>query len=298
MQIEKIINKNGAVLMLRFSNQEIRKVDYTKDLKDWAKSKNKDLKEVAKNFNTVFVEDGNLCFKISRGIAHFDSDIVFKESKAIQTIPAKNNLGVISSHDVMKTNVKGLPFTGDWKEFLGEPAKNFFMILSAQPGHGKSTFCLKFANYLTKFGRVLYITNEEDAERIKRKFEFLKDPIKNFDISFEANTFKQVIDLLKRGKYNFVFIDSAQYGGMDFKELREIRKQFPNDALIAISRQTKNGTTRGSQEKEYDGDITIKFYQQGHARTVKNRFNELAEYVLFDSNLDNDNDKFLKERKK
>lgn len=292
MQIEQILNQNGAKFTLRFSNNEIREIDYSKRLKSWLKSKDKNLREVAKQITTAFVASGNLCFKISSGIAHFDSDLVYQESKLIKSLPSKKNLGVITSHDVLKTNVKGLPFTGEWRDFLGEPAKNFFMILSAQPGHGKSTFCLKFANYLTKFGRVLYITNEEDAERIKRKFEFLKDPIKNFDLSFQANTFKQVLDLLKRGKYDFVFIDSAQYGGMDFKELREIRKQFPNNALIAISRQTKNGTTRGSQEKEYDGDITIKFYTQGHARTVKNRFNELAEYVLFDNNLDNNNDKF------
>ena len=196
----------------------------------------------------------------------------------------RTNTGTIKATDVMKCHTNVLAFDGEWLDFLGEPEPNFYMVLSAQPGHGKTTFSLKFANYLAgKFGRVVYITNEENEARIKRKLQFIGDRINpNFEMAFHADDFDKTINLLKRGRFDYVFIDSAQNAGMDFKELAVIRKQFPNIGIVAISRQTKDGKTRGSQNKEYDGDITIKFTTQGVATVVKNRFGEVGkEFILF-----------------
>ena len=68
---------------------------------------------------------------------------------------------------------------------------------------------------------------------------------------------------------------------MDYDELWQFHETHPNTGLIAIARQTKDGKTRGSQNKEYDGDITITFPKQGVAQTIKNRFNDLKQFVLF-----------------
>ena len=68
----------------------------------------------------------------------------------------------------------------------------------------------------------------------------------------------------------------------------KFHETHPNTALIAISRQTKDGKTRGSQNKDYDGDITISFPKQGTAQTIKNRFNDLKKFVMFEPSLGNE----------
>lgn len=189
----------------------------------------------------------------------------------------------MSSYEVMQATDDALKFTGEWADFIGYPEKNFYMILSAQPGYGKSTFALKFANYLAKnFGRVIYFTNEENAARIRRKLEFINDKLALFDINFTAKTPQEINSIVANGGYKFVFIDSSQNAGMEFKELWQFHETHPTTALIAISRQTKDGKTRGSQNKEYDGDITITFPKQGTAQTIKNRFNDLKQFTVFE----------------
>lgn len=197
--------------------------------------------------------------------------------------------GTMTSYEVMKTTDNALDFTGEWLDFLGRPEKNFYMILSAQPGFGKSTFALKFANYLaTNFGKTIYFTNEENAARIRRKLEFIGDKLSLFDINFTAKSPQDINAIVAQGGYKFVFIDSSQNAGMEFGELWKFHETHPNTALIAISRQTKDGKTRGSQNKEYDGDITITFPKQGTAQTIKNRFNDLKKFVMFEPSLGNE----------
>lgn len=296
MKIIKVEKAGKFCLNITMQNGDVRLFDVSDSVQSWYRNNSKQLIKIAENFNTAHVDNaGNLAFDCGKDDLFISASEVIEKSKYLkkgkESIRCKStksaargkshSLGTISSKDVMNTEVNGLHFTGEWRSFLGEPAPNFYMILSASPGHGKTTFCLKFGNYLTKFGRVLYITNEEDAARIKTKFNFIDDKINDFDISFDCKTLDNVIDLIERGNYDFVFIDSAQYGGMDYKELRVVRERFPEIGLIAICRQTKDGKTRGSQEKEYDGDITITFYEQGLARTIKNRFWELSEFQLF-----------------
>lgn len=292
MKITKIKKTDTYALEVSFDNNEVRLFDCSDRVKNWFRDNNKDLIRIAENFTSAHIDGGNLAFKAGKNTLCLAAKEIYSKSKLVEKASKKNpvttyikrkslEFGTISSQDVMNTVIKGLPFTGDWKAFLGEPTSNFYMILSAQPGHGKSTFCLKFGNYLTKFGRVLYVTNEEDAGRIKSKLKFINDRINDFDIAFDCKNLNDVISLIEQGKYDFVFIDSAQYGGMDYRELRLIREKFPKIGMVAICRQTKTGTARGSQEKEYDGDITIKFDMPGHAVTVKNRFWELSDFQLF-----------------
>lgn len=192
-----------------------------------------------------------------------------------------NGLGRMSSFDVLNAVDDCLEFTGEWKEFLGRPSKNFYMNISSQPGDGKSTFAIRFANYLaTDFGKVIYVTNEEDAARIKLKLNQV-GKLAKFDFDFEARTMNDIAELVEEEGYNHVFIDSAQNAGIDYKELWNFHINHPYTSMVVISRQTKSGCTRGSQNKEYDGDITITFPKKGLAQTIKNRFNDLKKYVVF-----------------
>lgn len=191
-----------------------------------------------------------------------------------------------------------LAFSGKWAMWLGLPKPNFHMILSGQPGHGKTTLSMQFANYLAKnFGRVIYFEDEEDIALVKQNMQtigegdFLNN--NNLRICFQDPdtkgkiTLKTIRKILEKGNYNFWFMDSLQSIGIDDKELAQLYQDFPQMGTIAISRETKNGKARGDQNKEYNDDVTVRFYTPGVASTTKNRFNKLGDLMVFD-NGDND----------
>ncbi len=215
-------------------------------------------------------------------------------NRSTKTNTSKNsNYGTMSSYEVMRATDDCLRFTGKWEKFLGNPERNFYMILSAQPGFGKSTFALDFANYLaTDHGRTIYFTNEENASRIRRKLEFIGAKLAKFDINFTANDPATITRIVDSGRYDHVFIDSAQNAGFGYKDLWRFHETHPKTSLVAICRQTKDGKTRGSQNQEYDGDITIIFKKQGVAQTIKNRFNDLKTFVVFNANTSDDEEEF------
>lgn len=309
-------------LSIKFDDGQTRILDCAPKIPTWYSSGNVELIRIAENFSTAHVDkNGNLAFRCGHENLFIDSDEVFKKSvktkdadKTIklpetkktsgngtqkpvkcQDIKANTNKGryslgevvMMKMKDVLNTKSNALKFDGIWRDFLGEPEPNFYMNLSGQPGSGKSTFCVKFGNYLaSKFGDVAYFTNEENAPRMKRKLETKKKENKepladNYYCFFNVNSYDIVRKLISDNNFRFVFIDSVQGGGMDATELWNLHCSFPNIAIIAISRQTKTGEARGSQNKEYDGDITIVFDEPGHAHTEKNRFGELSEMQVF-----------------
>jgi hypothetical protein bfra3_07207 len=56
---------------------------------------------------------------------------------------------------------KTYPFTGVWHDIFGQPETTGAWIIHGDEKQGKSTFALMLANYLTSFGKVLYISAEE-----------------------------------------------------------------------------------------------------------------------------------------
>ncbi len=200
------------------------------------------------------------------------------------------SLGSLSSSTISATDLMrkefapGLQFTGEWKDFLGEPDPAFLMIISSLPGHGKTLFCMKFANYLAEnFGRVIFFENEMDEIRTKRLFDFLGErPSANLQFNFRADSPQAIESVLKKGRYDFAFVDSIQMSNFDDeKDLWELKKHY-NIGFVGISFANGKGGTRGSIVKQHQGDITINFTAPGVATTIKNRFGPVGkEFQVF-----------------
>ena len=160
------------------------------------------------------------------------------------------------------------------------------MLISCLPGHGKTLFCLKFANYLAEnFGKVIFFENEMDESLIKQDIDFLKlKPSTNLDFNFNANTPQAIAKVLESGRYNFCFIDSLQMSMFkdNNEELWELKQRYPI-AFCCISFANGKGNVRGSLEKQHQDDITITFSEVGVAKTIKNRYGKVGEeFVVFE----------------
>ena len=60
---------------------------------------------------------------------------------------------------------KTFEFDGIWKEVMNNPETTGGWIIYGDEKQGKSTFAIMLANYLTKFGKVLYISAEEGVSQ-------------------------------------------------------------------------------------------------------------------------------------
>lgn len=56
-------------------------------------------------------------------------------------------------------------FTGIWKDVIGLPSTVGLWIIYGAEKHGKTTFALLLAEYLSQFVRVLYVSAEEGTEK-------------------------------------------------------------------------------------------------------------------------------------
>ena len=179
-----------------------------------------------------------------------------------------------------------LKFTGEWQRFLGNPSPTFTMLISCLPGHGKTLFCLLFANYLAdNFGKVIFFENEMDESLIKSDIDFLGiKPSPNLDFNFNANTPQAIARVLDSHRYNFCFIDSLQMSRFkdNNEELWELKQRYPM-GFCCISFANGEGKVRGSMEKQHQDDITITFSKPGIAVTIKNRFGKVGEeFIVFE----------------
>ncbi len=83
------------------------------------------------------------------------------------------------------------------------------MLLSGEPGIGKSTLFLQMAEYLSRQTDVLYVSGEESARQIKLRADRLNIAAPGVHILTE-NSLEAVRSEVLSKKYRILFIDSIQ----------------------------------------------------------------------------------------
>ena len=189
--------------------------------------------------------------------------------------------GIMSAGQLLRYRYDQLPFTGRWRDFVGQPSVNFHAMVYGRPKQGKSILSVQWAKYLSEnFGKVLYVASEEgfSVTLQKKVMEFAMDN-PNLDFA-NFRDFEQIKAAVNAGNYRFVFIDSVNFIKITPEDVEDIKAENRNTAFITIQQATKNGNFRGSQEFAHNCDIVIRVeagiaYQQG-------RFAENTEMAVFD----------------
>jgi hypothetical protein len=187
------------------------------------------------------------------------------QSKIETEVKNTNMNNSVLASDLMKKNLRFYDFSNSEFEFLSNPGTAFICLISGEPGAGKTYFSLKFAEFLTKFGTVLFISNEE-----KMKFSFInklnsifkdKEPKFNITDNFDI---KEVLN------YDFIFMDSINSIGASTLDLKNL--QSKNKNIIGILQSTKTGNYKGSKEFEHEADIMLYVETNKGISVKKNRF--------------------------
>ena len=183
---------------------------------------------------------------------------------------------ILSAANMSQLNTMLLNFQGAWLQLIGQPQTNFKMLVQGESGSGKSHFAIQLAQYLTGFGRVLYVSGEEGFAAT------FQDKIRTMGAhrhpNFYTGDFRTGTELLVEAPnlYHFIVIDSINDMGISYEQYLQIIERFRQSGIIALFQNTKSGKFRGSNEFIHKSDIALKL-EKGLATTIKNRYKAIGE---------------------
>ena len=179
------------------------------------------------------------------------------------------------------------------------------LLISGEPGIGKSTLLLQIAQSISRQGqRFLYITGEESAAQVRLRSDRVGDSGKELWLHSECDL-DSIEQQIGENHPAVVGIDSIQTvcwdeipaGAGGVVQVREVTSRLLNMArkegfpLLMVGHVTKDGTVAGPRTLEHMVDGVLQFEgERGHnlriLRALKNRFGSTEEVGIFEMRSD------------
>ena len=188
----------------------------------------------------------------------------------------------------------------------GGIVKGSLVLLSGDPGIGKSTILLQICEYLGNNLRVLYVTGEESARQIKLRAKRLGVQTDNLFIMCQTDV-QSIIEYIKSDKPDLIIVDSIQTMSVSeissspgsVTQVRESTNMYMHCAkdlgipTIIVGHVNKDGNIAGPKVLEHIVDCVLYFEGERHLsyrilRAVKNRYgstNEIGVFEMMDKGL-------------
>lgn len=168
----------------------------------------------------------------------------------------------VSVDELIKKKFTELPLEGKWKDLIGSPERSGSWIIWGLSGHGKTTFNMQLAKYLTKFGKVEYNTLEEGARKSMQMavIENRMDECRKGSFKIlNKLSIEEVKERLRRHKAaKIIFTDSVQYTFLNKREYKELQREFPDVLFIWVSHaEGKEPLGALGKAIRYDADVKI-----------------------------------------
>lgn len=231
-------------------------------------------------------------------------------SEVVKTLNSskKSNTSAVTFNGVQKINEITCDSEIRYKTGLSELdrvlgggiVKGSLVLLSGDPGIGKSTILLQICQYLGESLRILYVSGEESAHQIKLRADRLGVNTENLNVFCETDV--QIIsEYMKSSIPDLVIIDSIQT--MNFTELNsslgsvaQVREctnclmhtaKALNIPTIVVGHVNKDGNIAGPKVLEHIVDAVLYFEGERHLsyrilRAVKNRYGSTNEIGVFE----------------
>jgi len=189
----------------------------------------------------------------------------------------------------------------EWDRVMGDGIMpSSLIVLTGDPGIGKSTLLLQVSNALAKSYRVFYFSTEESLQQVKQRADRLKCTSKQLFFSDNpqldtiiATAHQEHPDVLIIDSIQNCYIPGSQTLPGSVGQLRESTFQLMRLAkeqmitIIITGHITKEGVIAGPKTLEHMVDAV--FYLQGEdrlnsrvLRAVKNRFGTINELGFFE----------------
>lgn len=182
----------------------------------------------------------------------------------------------------------------------GGLVKGSLVLLSGDPGIGKSTLLLQICSYLGKERQVLYVSGEESRRQIKLRAERLKVDSDNLSLIADTDC-NAIIAAIHQNKPDIVIVDSIQTVQLDnisstagsLVQVRECTNAFMRLAkteeipIFIVGHVNKDGGIAGPKVLEHIVDTVLYFEGDKQLtyrilRAEKNRFGSTNEIGVFE----------------
>ncbi|HSW75596.1 MAG TPA: DNA repair protein RadA [Candidatus Saccharimonadales bacterium] len=175
-----------------------------------------------------------------------------------------------------------------------------FILVSGDPGIGKSTLLLQISTQISNKHSIIYFSSEESLPQVKLRFQRISKTTPDNLLFSDQSSLHSIIEICKNKKPTLVIIDSIQNilneetnalpGTISqLKEsafrLMKLAKEN-NIAIIATGHITKEGTIAGPKLLEHMVDAVFYLqkedqWQTRTLRSIKNRFGSINEIGFF-----------------
>lgn len=190
---------------------------------------------------------------------------------------------------------------GEFDRVLGGGiVKGSLVLISGDPGIGKSTILLQICQYLGSSMKILYVSGEESEGQIKLRAQRLGVTSKNLFILSQTDV-GNILEVIKTEKPDIAIIDSIQTMVLDeinssagsITQVRECTNIFMRTAknsgipIFVVGHVNKDGGIAGPKVLEHIVDTVLYFegernYSHRILRGVKNRFGSTNEIGVFE----------------
>ncbi len=192
--------------------------------------------------------------------------------------------------DVHAIEPDPFPWSARFKRFMGNLPGRFHALLWGEPGGGKSTWSLQFADEVSRETPVLYVSAEEylRAGSITHRAAVARAYSPDVTI-VDTRDLEDLKRLLAQGRYGWCIIDSLNAMRSHDRpckpdDLLGLQRTFPKIGFVYIAHRLKGGASfKGPSDFEHMVDA-VAVFQDKTARWVKNRFqgsHPAAEFKVF-----------------
>ncbi|MDE6722633.1 MAG: DNA repair protein RadA [Eubacterium sp.] len=233
-------------------------------------------------------------------------------SEELATVSSGKGNGIKKSVSSVQKVMRLNEITGDVEKRVSTGIKEFdrvlgggivigsLVLISGDPGIGKSTILLQICEHLGKDKFVLYVSGEESANQIKLRANRLGVFTENLAILAQTDV-GTIVETIRTEKPDIVIIDSIQTMIYDecsssagsVTQVRECTNIFMHTAksfgipIFVVGHVNKDGAIAGPKVLEHIVDTVLYFegernYSYRILRGVKNRFGSTNEIGVFE----------------
>jgi DNA repair protein RadA/Sms len=235
-----------------------------------------------------------------------NEEIKDSQSQAKDVIKKLSGAEAIDLRDLKIKNENRLKM--NWPEIdrvLGGGLLNdSFLLLSGEPGIGKSTLAAQIANNISQQGMVLYVSGEESASQVKSRLERINCSLENLRFISETSV-EKIIASASKIKPKLLVVDSIQtvYSSLlpsepgNISQIRAVAVKFlelaksQGVAVLLIGHITKDGQVAGPKSLEHIVDTVLSLEHETGShysllRASKNRFGSVNELGVLEMTKD------------
>lgn len=162
-----------------------------------------------------------------------------------------------SAKEITEREFVTLGFSNEWLDLVGNPAPDADYVVFGKPKSGKTTFCLKFAQYLAAFGKVLYVSAEMGIS-VALQEAILRCEATSGNIRYvAAPLLADLSGVIQKGRYKFIVIDSVQSLGLTPALAKELKMAHKHRGFVFILQSKRNGDFKGDQSWVHDTDVKV-----------------------------------------